>query len=192
MVSSKQHLVPVVALAVGFGVTACSTAESAPETVNAGFQNSRAAEEIHHLGEADRAMKTARPEAPAQLHVTNIRCGSHPGFDRVVFDLSGDGDPGWFTDYTDTASQLGSGKTLETTSPALLNVYIDGTVYPHETDQPSPKQRTEGTGAINEIISAGTVGGRSHFVIGLAAPVSYSVTVLEDPKRLVIDFVAGS
>ena len=61
------------------------------------------------LGNANTTVKTQRPEAPSQLMVVNVRVGSHEGFDRVVFDLVGSGEPGWFIDYTNKPSQQGSG-----------------------------------------------------------------------------------
>ena len=34
------------------------------------------------------------------LGLTGVRVAHHPGFDRVVFDLGGNGTPGWRVEYT--------------------------------------------------------------------------------------------
>lgn len=144
------------------------------------------------LGEADSSMKTLRPEAPSQLMVTGVRTGSHAGFDRVVFDLTGEGDPGWFIDYTSSPTQQGSGHAVKYDGVTALNVNIDGTVYPFDLGLEDPQIGTvQGTGTlVTEVISAGTFEGRSQFVIGLDNQHPYSVTVLQDPHRLVIDVLS--
>ena len=145
------------------------------------------------LGSADMSMKTLRPEVPAQLLVTDVRTGSHAGFDRVVFDLIGEGEPGWFMDYTTTPTQQGSGNTINYEGATALNVNIDGTVYPFDLNMEDPQIGTvQGTGSlVTEVISAGTFEGRSQFVIGLDSEHPYSVTVLQDPHRLVVDVLAN-
>ncbi len=137
-------------------------------------------------------MKTLRPEAPSQLMVTDVRTGSHAGFDRVVFDLTGEGNPGWFMDYTDTPAQQGSGNTIKYDGSTTINVNIDGTVYPFDLGMEDPQIGTvQGTGnLVTEVISAGTFEGRSQFVVGLDGQHPYSVTVLQNPHRLVIDVLA--
>lgn len=144
------------------------------------------------LGSADTAMKTLRAEAPAQLLVTGVRTGSHNGFNRVVFDLTGEGQPGWFVDYTTNPTQQGSGNPVKYTGDTALNVNIDGTVYPFDLGMEDPQIGTvEGSGSIvTQVVSAGTFEGRSQFVIGLNGKHPYSVSVLQDPLRLVVDVMA--
>lgn len=142
------------------------------------------------LGDADTSMKTLRPAAPSQLVVTDVRVGSHQGFDRVVLDLAGEGDPGWFIDYTTNPTQQGSGHSVDFNGTVAMNVNLDGTVYPFDLGIEDPQLGTvEGTGKVTEVISTGTFEGRSQFVIGLREQLPYSVQVLEDPKRVVIDIV---
>lgn len=184
----------VLASAVASCLSACSIDSGAGQlsTLGAGIQTSADAG-LTPLGEADTTMKTLRPEEPSQLVVTGMRTGSHPGFDRVVFDLEGEGNPGWFIDYTASASQQGSGNPIAFEGTTALNVNIDGTVYPHEIGMQVPDLRTTGgSGNITQVISAGTFEGRSQFIVGLNKPTPYSVQILEDPKRLVIDLVQTS
>jgi len=140
------------------------------------------------IGTADVAQKTARPDAPAMLMVESVRVAAHDGFDRVVFDLVGDGAPGWFVDYTTAPTQQGSGNPVEVQGSVALNVNIDGTTYPFELGRQDPHMGTvAGEGNVTEVVSVGTFEGRSQFVIGMKEKLPYSVEVLHDPHRLVID-----
>ncbi|GAB3703638.1 AMIN-like domain-containing (lipo)protein [Corynebacterium nasicanis] len=139
-------------------------------------------------GAADVAQKTARPDAPAMLMVESVRVAAHDGFDRVDFDLVGDGEPGWFVDYTTTPKQQGSGNPVEVKGSVFLNVNIDGTTYPFELGREDPHIGTvAGAGNLTEVVSVGTFEGRSQFAIGMKEKLPYSVEVLHDPHRLVID-----
>lgn len=142
------------------------------------------------LGDADTAAKTQRPEAPAQLMVSNVRIGSHEGYDRVVFDLVGEGEPGWFIDFTDKPTQQGSGSPVNVDAPYALNVNIDGMAYPFEINEEDPQLGTiKGTGRVTEVVSAGMFEGRAQFFIGLPSESAYTVKFLDDPQRLVIDIL---
>lgn len=147
---------------------------------------------ISALGNTDTAMKTQRLQAPAQLLVTGVRVGKHDGFTRVVFDLDGQGSPGWFVDYTDSPQQQGSGNPIPFNGTTALNVNIDGTVLPFEVNRTDPNIGTvDGQGAVTHIIPAGTFEGRSQFIVGLDGAHPYSVQVLPNPTRLVIDIQAS-
>lgn len=145
---------------------------------------------IRPAGDADTAMKTLRPEAPGALAVTGVQVASHDGFDRIVFDLTGDGQPGWFIDYTDSPAQQGSGHPVTYQGSTALNFNIDGVSYPFDLGIEDPGLGTvAGAGNVTEVISVGTFEGRSQFVIGLTEQLPYSVQVLEDPQRVVVDIL---
>lgn len=172
------------------GLTACSPSGASVDPDDRPIAASSAGAGVTPLGDADTTRKTLRPEAPAQLVVSNVRVGSHPGFDRVIFDLSGSGDPGWFMDYTDSPVQQGSGNPIPHHGSVALNVNIDGTTYPFELGMEDPQIGTvQGTGSVTEVISAGTFEGRSQFIVSLDSQLPYSVEVLEDPSRIVIDIL---
>lgn len=143
------------------------------------------------LGTADAAAKTQRPSEPSQLAVTGVRVGNHEGFDRVVLDLVGDGEPGWFVDYTPTPMRATVGKTLPVSGNAFLSINVDGTVYPFELglDSQVPVETAGNTGNIVDVVHGGTHEGRSQVVVGLRSETPYSVQVLQDPKRLVVDIL---
>ncbi|WP_244977426.1 AMIN-like domain-containing (lipo)protein [Corynebacterium lizhenjunii] len=170
---------------------ACSAPAPAPSTQTAALRTAPAAG-LTPLGDANTELKTQRPAAPSQLVVADVRTGKHETFERVVFDLVGTGEPGWFIDFTDTPTQQGSGKTIQVSGTSVLNVNIDGTVLPFELNVPDPRLGTvSGQGGfVTEVVPAGTFEGRSQFFIGLKGPHAYSVQVLKEPTRLVIDILA--
>lgn len=136
------------------------SSETTPPAPDAGMRS---------LGSANTNLKTQRPGAPAQLVVTNVRVGTHEGFERIVFEFHGSGDPGWFIDYSDSPTQQGSGSPVEYTGDTALNINIDGTAYPFEVGIPDPRLNpVPGSGGIvTEVVSAGTFEGRSQFVVGI-------------------------
>ncbi|STC69712.1 putative secreted protein [Corynebacterium pilosum] len=142
---------------------------------------------VSPLGTADSGPKTQRPEAPGQLTVSDIRVGHHEGFERVVFDFEGEGEPGWFIDYVSHAAHPVSGEGLNVKGQAFLLVNIDGVEEGKNTPNLSMSDESAN---IPEILDAGITGSRHHFVIGLHKEAPYSVEVLEDPLRLVIDIRA--
>lgn len=130
--------------------------------------------------------------AGSNLMVTDVRIASHEGFDRVVFDMEGEGTPGWMTMYTRNPTQQGSGNPLDYTGDIALQVGVDGTNYPNELGVEPPILGTfPGSGSVNEVSYSSLFEGRTEFVIGLQDQLPYAVGALENPTRLVIDFVHG-
>lgn len=170
--------------------TACSIPGGGTDQTVAGSL-SAGAPQAQPLGTADPSPKSLRPSAPSELVVTGVRVGAHEGFDRVVVDLEGTGKPGWFVDYTSTPMQETVGQPLKVAGNAFLNINVDGTVYPFELGKDSevPVKMAGDTGNVIDVISAGTYEGRSQIVVGLRSALPYSVQVLEDPKRVVVDIV---
>lgn len=129
-----------------------------------------------------------------ELTVTGIRIAEHRGFDRIVFDLQGPGRPGWFTDYVYEPRQQASGHTINIPGQAFLDVGIEGITYnlngtgPKGLSpgaQPQTKHRSKNVSVVHY---GGTFEARDQYIIGLnhqATP--YSVTFLDNPKRLVVD-----
>jgi len=186
LMNISLRAVPALLLTTSLTLGACSLEGKDQVTMAASTKSG-----ISPLGDTNVAMKTSRPAEPAQLLVTNVRLGVHDSFERVVLDLEGSGDPGWFIDYTDKPMQQGSGALVQHDGRTVLNVNIDGTVYPHELNLEDPQLRTvSGQGGfVSEVINAGTYEGRSQFFISLDEKRPYSVQVLEKPKRIVIDIL---
>lgn len=152
------------------------------------------------LGDTNGAPKTERLEAPAQLAVTDIRIAGHDHFDRVVFEMAGNGMPGWYVSYTEHPFYQGSGRTVDMEHLVALNINIDGVVRSDEVakDLPSPDYAEvaklesdlgKQLGVVKEFIPGGMHDGRAQYFLGLDMKQPFSVQVLRGPTRLVIDIL---
>lgn len=125
--------------------------------------------------------------------MTDIRIGHHDGFDRVVYQMDGTGGPpGWHVQYTDRAIQDGSGRQLDIAGNSILEVQILGSAYPWDSattpySGPDPATNPSAPG-IAGVYGSQVYEGTTQSFIGVNGDrPPFSVTVLEDPVRLVID-----
>ena len=156
------------------------------------------------LGNADGAPKTERVEAPAELAITDIRMAGHDGFDRIVFEMAGNGMPDWYVSYTEQPFHQGSGRPVEMDHLVALNINIDGTVRPETIDKKlsgpdldklvdkandSASESEQELGVIKDFIPGGMHDGRSQYFLAMDMKQPFSVQVLRGPTRLVIDIL---
>lgn len=153
---------------------------SAPETTTSDEVPRDAREKVSPAGEG------------AKLTVVDIRTGRHEGFDRVVYELGGEGTPGWRVGYVDEPLQQGSGNEVPVAGDAVLQVLIDGSAYPFDSgveqyDGPDPVLAEAG-GSVVEVSGSGVFEGVTQSFIGVAAHgTPFSVYSLTGPTRVVID-----
>lgn len=143
------------------------------------------------LGAASLADKSQYSHNPGQLVVTNVRLGAHDGYDRLVVDFTGQGEPGWNTQFTTQPTQLASGYPISFQGAEALDVLISSTTYPTVINAPGFNPQTVSsadTKVISEVSFVGTFEDQSQVVVGLKKKVPYSINVLHEPTRLVIDF----
>ncbi|WP_156802597.1 AMIN-like domain-containing (lipo)protein [Corynebacterium lubricantis] len=191
MFTIRHSAVCGIALVAMFATSACAGDGTVATQAVSSPSSSSTTAGVMPLGDASLTEKTQRPEAPSQLVVTHVRTGAHDHFDRVVFDLAGSGQPGWYVDYVDSPSQQASGSAVPVKGKAFLNVNIDGVVPAKELGIPDPQLRTiAGTGCVVEVVKASNGGGRAQFIIGVDKEHPYSVEMLENPLRLVVDIHA--
>ena len=173
------------------GLSACSQAPSTTDstTLDSSTAASSPQAGLLPLGEANEAKKTQSAGAPAQLVVTTMRTGTHEGFDRVVFELQGQGTPGWFADYVDAPTQQASGHPIEVEGDTFLNINIDGTTYPFELGIEDPVLApVPGHGpVVQQVVNGGTFEGHSQFIIGMKGKHPHSIELLDNPTRVVVD-----
>lgn len=143
------------------------------------------------LTAVDAQPKRSDSSGDAGLTVTGIRFGGHPGFARVVYDLSGPGIPGWFVRYTDRAFQDASGRPVAVAGTSILEVAIRGSAFPSPND---PVYTGPGTIAdpnvpvIAGIYQTAVFEGDTQSFIGINAQrPAFSVITLTNPTRLVVD-----
>ena len=134
---------------------------------------------------------TAESSAGSLVGVTDIRLGRHDGFDRVVFEVGGEGAPGWDVRYVDAAVSQGSGADVPVDGEAVLQVTLTGTGYPGDTGVeewagPDPL-RAGGTEVVTEVVWDGTYEGTSVAFVGTTARTPFRVYLLEAPARVVLE-----
>jgi hypothetical protein len=133
---------------------------------------------------------TAEQSAGASVTVTDIRLGRHDGFDRVVFEVGGEGTPGWDVRYVDEAASQGSGDPVEVDGDAVLQVTLTGAGSPSET---GVQQYTGGplsastTEVVAEVVPDSTFEGTTVAFVGTAARTPFRVYALENPARVVVE-----
>lgn len=170
--------------------TVTSTATPVPQSTDADATTTAQKEQKEKpLGEPDRLDKVVTgtwADPPPVL--TGIRSGSHDGFDRVVFDFTGAGAPGWMAGYVDQPAQQGSGFPVHVEGGAYLMVNMTNTTYPFEQNvEDFPTGAYPGTGVIREVVSTGVFEGESLAYIGVDKKRPFSVTLLQNPTRVVVD-----
>ncbi|WP_018298003.1 AMIN-like domain-containing (lipo)protein [Corynebacterium lubricantis] len=158
-----------------------STGEAAPTTTNT---------DTRMLGTAVTGSTSFTEPPLAELVIKDVRVASHNGFDRVVFEYEGTGSPGYHAGYTDEPRQQASGYPVEVAGQAYLELMIHGT--PMGMGDPNSQWVQPGPWDLK----AGNIAGVSHgavfegdtqVFIGLDKQRPYSVTILENPTRVVVD-----
>jgi hypothetical protein len=119
--------------------------------------------------------------------ITDVRVGSHPGYDRLVIEFSG-GMPAYKLAAQDPSTFVGpaSGIPVKVAGSAGFHLYIFNMdippTYQHGTNIPT--QYPE----LAQVVVMGVYEGQADIAIGLTKPVCPVVSTLSNPSRLVIDF----
>jgi hypothetical protein len=119
--------------------------------------------------------------------ITDVRVGSHPGYDRVVIEFSG-GLPAYKLVVQDPSTFVGpySGKPVSVTGSAGIHLFT------YNMDIPPSFQHgtnlTPGYSVLQQVVVMAVFEGQADIAIGLASTVCPSVSTLSSPYRLVIDF----
>ena len=140
---------------------------------------------------ADIEADTDEASPDALVSVSDIRIGGHDGFDRVVLEVGGVGEPGWDVHYVDQASSQGSGDPVDVAGDAVLQVTLTGAGYSKDTgiDEVAWGRRVavEGTEEVTEVVFDGTFEGTAGAFVGTTAEAPFRVYLLEGPTRVVIE-----
>lgn len=145
--------------------------------------------ELPPFGGTDRQMAKNRGEP--DLVLTDVRTGSHDGYDRVVMEFAGNGRPGWVVEYVDEAVQEGSGDVITLDGESILQVFASGTTYPAEGQDffpTGPLSPGPGGSAVSDVHVVGTFEGYTQMFAALdGPPADVRVFRLGNPSRLVVD-----
>jgi hypothetical protein len=126
-----------------------------------------------------------------RLVVTDLRVGAHDGFDRVTFEIEGEGAPGWRIGYDADPRQQGSGHAVDVGGDAALHVSLTRFAYPMDApaelrDGPQRLEPSR-TSALVEVLDDSIYEGHHDFWLGIDDQRPYRVALLEAPTRVVID-----
>jgi len=130
------------------------------------------------------------PAPGTELTVSDVRLGTHEGFDRVVFEFTGAGLPGYHVAYNPEPRQQASGYPLDVTGNAFLEVMIQGTpmgMVSQREDLVKAGPMNLASGTVQGVTHGGVFEADSQYVIGLDQQRPYRAYTLENPARLVID-----
>lgn len=145
-------------------------------------------------GDASADPATAEGEIGV-LAVTDVRVATHEGFDRVVFQLEGDGLVGWDVRYVDEATSQGSGEPIEVEGDAVLAVSLSNITLPPDLPDDIERwdeDRVDGTGDVIAAVVEDTIfEGIQTFFAGLDEERPFLIERFEDPQRVVIDIPHG-
>lgn len=126
-----------------------------------------------------------------EAYLTEVRFGEHEEFVRVVFELTGAGEPIWMVAYADPPFTTdGEGGEVPVAGTAFLKIdmtpgarYDQDFTLTYEGDlvlQPD-------LSPIDQVVFLDDFERVMHWVIGLDAERPFTATLLQDPLRLVID-----
>jgi|SRR5712664_1981930 len=128
---------------------------------------------------------------PVLRHVETAT-GASPGggYDRVVFEFTGDSMPGYRVEYaTKPVQRCGSGDPVAVAGTGRLIVRFEPAQAhdEHGSLAPAERNRVPGLPAVRELTLICDFEGQVAWVLGIAAPSAYRVSELTSPARLVLD-----
>ena len=152
-------------------------------------------ESIEPVGEfsTDEQQSESWPEygQTSGVYPTAVRSALHDGFERIVIEHAGTGQPSFHAQYTDEPLEPGIGTPVDTGAGAYLEVTLSGTsnAYDDPPDMLDHGETIENltTQATQSVVSFAPWEATSTYILGLDEQRPVAVTVLEEPVRLVID-----
>lgn len=173
--------------------SASPTASTEPTTP---VTQTPAAEPLEDSGPEDDAPFVANTEPDTNtgsglVEATDLRFGRHDGYDRLVLDLGGSGEPSWRVEYVGEARGQASGELVVLDGNAVLRMDVQGVMYPGEdgaADYEGPDIIAPPPGgAIREVVVDSVFEGTLEIFVGVAAETPFRAYLLQNPTRLVLD-----
>lgn len=131
---------------------------------------------------------TASQANPA-TQINDVRVGSHPGYDRIVFQFVGSSRP-QLTVAVARPPFVGdaTGKTIDVAGSAFLSLklYV-ASEYPTYT---GPSSFSPGYPALKALVNTGDYEGYVTWIAGLNSSACYRISTLSGPTRIVVDIQA--
>jgi len=131
---------------------------------------------------------TASQANPA-TQINDVRVGSHPGYDRIVFQFVGTARP-QLTVAVAHPPFVGdaSGKTIDVAGSSFLSLKLHvASEYP---TYPGPGSFSPGYPALKALVNTGDYEGYVTWIAGLNGSTCYRISTLTGPTRIVVDIQA--
>lgn len=114
--------------------------------------------------------------------VSDVRVEAEEDFDRVVFEIAGEGTPGWRVGYVDEATEQGRGNEVEMEGDAVLEVTVTNTSYPFDTgeDEYDGPKRIDGAEVVAEAYFVGTFEGQTQAFVGTTSERPFRARLTDD------------
>ncbi|MGY2084412.1 AMIN-like domain-containing (lipo)protein [Blastococcus sp. SYSU DS0539] len=147
------------------------------------------------VAEGDTADSIAAGDTPP-VTLTDVRLGAHEGFDRIVFEVAGEGEAGWQVGYTEQPQAQGSGAPVAVPGDAVLGITLTNLALPGDAPEgvdpwEGPDQQTiAGATVLDTLVEDTLFEGRHTFFAGLDARRPFGVGLLSSPQRIVVDVLA--
>ncbi len=140
-------------------------------------------------GTATLTLPTLADAAGGTSRITSVRTATHPGYDRLVFEFSGQLPDHTFVQWAPKITRDGSGDTVPAAGNAFLQIGLNGVTGYTKTYGSTfgPLRRSTGNQNLNQVVHAGEHEGMVSFGAATMARTSYTVQKLTKPSRLVID-----
>lgn len=129
--------------------------------------------------------------------LTDVRLGAHDGFDRIVFEVAGEGQAGWRVAYSDQPQAQGSGFPVAVPGAAALEITLTNMALPGDApDGVEPwagedPRTPPGAAVLDTLVEDTLFEGQYTFFAGLDARRPFAVGLLGSPQRIVVDVMAG-
>lgn len=134
------------------------------------------------------AAATSRADRPPLMRA--VRTGRQPGVDRLVFEFDTAGLPAWQAEYVDRpVRDCGSGDPIPVAGDAWLQIRFTGAQAHTDIGEATsgPRRRVLAQKNARELVRICDFEGEVTWVVGVAHPAPYKVSVLSKPSRLVLD-----
>jgi hypothetical protein len=125
----------------------------------------------------------------AVTQINDVRAGTHPGYDRIVFQFVGSGRPK-LTVAKASPPFVGdaSGLPISVAGRAFLTLKLyAASGYPTYT---GPSSLSPGYPSLTALVNNGDFEGYVSWVAGLTGPACYRISTLANPTRIVVDIQA--
>ena len=125
--------------------------------------------------------------APPLAQLVDVRVGSHPGFDRVVFEFDGPLPTDHDVRHVTRLRRGGSGHAVRVAGSAVLQATFQGARLYRSGEPTAPVRRAHPATNVITTVSAGEFEAVVAYGIGLMEREPFTVTTLRNPSRVVVD-----